>query len=252
VWFLIFGGSTPLPTIFKRGLSVRILALRTLTAVVGCLGIAWGLSNMGPGEAADDFRDIETRLLQFEGFSQATEERVLASAAQDTSGCDSHAQHALLLIEIPLVDAALRSGALDPFNQRTRSLEARARDALSCTPRDSFVWLVLFGLQTAHGVLDEHTFALLAMSYQTAPNEAWIAVRRVLLAVPVVRSAPGPMQETILTEFQTLIANGFFDMPARAYQNASEAVRRDLQARVEQLDTRSQKYFAEALQKLRS
>jgi hypothetical protein len=60
------------------------------------------------------------------------------------------------------------------------------------------------------------------------------------------------MQETILTEFQTLIASGFVDMPARAYQNASEAVRTDLQARVEQLDTRSQKSFADAVQKLRS
>ncbi|HTO66321.1 MAG TPA: hypothetical protein VMM15_34295 [Bradyrhizobium sp.] len=205
------------------------------------------------GEAADDFRDIETRLLQFEAFSQATKTRVLASsAAQDTSGCDSHAQHALLLMEIPLADAALRSGDLAAFNQRTRSLEARAKQALSCTPRDSLVWLVLFGLQTAHGVLDEHAFDLLAMSYQTAPNEAWIAVRRILLAVPVVRSAPGPMQDTILAEFQNLVANGYVDMPARAYQSASEAVRRDLQARVEQLDTRRQQSFADAVQKLRS
>jgi hypothetical protein len=230
-----------------------MLALRSLTAVIGCLGIAWGVSNIARGEAADDFRDIETRLLQFEGFSQATGTRVLASAAaQDVSACDSHAQHALMLMEIPLADAALRSGALDPLNRRTRSLEARARQALSCTPRDAFVWLVLFGVQTAHGVLDAHTFDLLAMSYQTAPNEAWIAVRRILLAVPVVRSAPGPMQETILAEFQRLIANGYVDMPARAYRNASEPVRRELQARVDQLETSRQKSFADAVQRLRS
>jgi hypothetical protein len=242
-----------LPFRFKERFFVRMLALRGLTAIVGCLGIAWGMSNLVRGEAADDFRDIETRLLQFEAFGQATKIRVLASsAAQDTSGCDSHAQHALLLMEIPLADAALRSGDLAAFNQRTRSLEARAKQALSCTPRDSLDWLVLFGLQTAHGVLDEHAFDLLAMSYQTAPNEAWIAVRRILLAVPVVRSAPKPMQEAILAEFQNLIANGYVDMPARAYQNASEAVRSDLQARVEQLDTRHQKSFADAVQKLRS
>jgi hypothetical protein len=230
-----------------------MLALRGLTAVVGCLGIAWGMANTVRGEAADDFRDIETRLLQFEAFSQATETRVLASsAAQDTSGCDSHAQHALLLMEIPLADQALRSGDLDTFNRRTRSLEARAKQALSCAPRDSLVWLVLFGLEIAHGVLDDHAFDLLATSYQTAPNEAWIAVRRILLAVPVVRSAPRPIQEMILAEFQNLIANGYVDMPARAYQNASDTIRRDLQVRVEQLDTPRQKSFADAVQKLRS
>src|ERR1700746_839876 len=91
-----------LPSPCKRRFSVRMLALRSLTAVIGCLGIAWGVSNIARGEAADDFRDIETRLLQFEGFSQATETRVLASAAaQDVSACDSHAQHALMLMEIP-------------------------------------------------------------------------------------------------------------------------------------------------------
>jgi len=58
-----------------------MFALRGLTAVVGCLGIAWGMSNMVRGETADDFRDIETRLLQFEAFSQATKARVLASSA---------------------------------------------------------------------------------------------------------------------------------------------------------------------------
>ena len=241
----------PFPS--KGRFSVSELALRGLTAAVGCLGIVWGTANMVRGEAADDFRDIEARLLQFEAFGQATDTRVLASSvAQDVSGCDSHAQHALLLMEIPLADAALRSGDIEAFNRRTRALEARAQQALSCAPRDSLVWLVLFGLQTAHGVLDEHAFDLLAMSYQTAPNEAWIAVRRVLLAVPVIRSAPKPMQETILGEFQNLIANGYVDMPARAYQKASETVRRDLQARVEQLDTHRQKSFADAVQKLRS
>jgi hypothetical protein len=230
-----------------------MLALRSLTAVVGCLGLAWGVSNMVRGEAADDFRDIETRLLQFEAFGQATESRVLASdAAQDVSACDNHAQHALLLMEIPLTDAALRSGALDALDQHTRSIEARAKQALTCTPRDSLVWLVLFGLKTAHGVLDEHSFELLAMSFQTAPNEAWVAVRRVLLAVPVLRSAPAPMQERILAEFQNLIAHGYIDMPARAYQNASEAVRADLQARVALLDPSRQQSFADAVKKPRS
>lgn len=242
-----------MPSKPKPALSFRSLALRGLTAVIGCLGLAWGVSNLARGEAADDFRDIEARLLQFETFSQATATRVLASdAARDLSACDSHAQRALLLMEIPLADAALRSGAVDQFNQRTQSLESRAKRVLGCTPHDSFVWLVLFGLETGHGMLDDHAFDLLAMSYETSPNEAWVAVRRILLAIPVLRSAPAPMQEKILTEFQSLVRNGYTDMPARSYKSASEPVRAMLQARIDQLDERSQKAFTEALQKLRS
>lgn len=215
--------------------------------------MAFGLSDLLRGEASDDFRDLESRLLQFETFSQATATETLASAAGwDLSSCDNHVQRALLLMEIPLADTALRSGAVHEYDERVQSLESRARQALSCTPRDSFVWLVLFGLETGHGILNEHAFDLLAMSYETSPNEAWIATRRTALAIPVVLSAPEAMQQRILTEFQNLIRNGFVDMPARSYLRASAATRALLQSRIEQLDASSQKTFFDALQSLRS
>jgi len=205
------------------------------------------------GEASDAFLDLETRLLKFETFSRATAITMLNSTvAQDLDACDTHAQRALMLLEIPLADAALRSGAVQEFDQRTHSLEARARQTLGCTPRDSLVWLLLFALENEHGLLDERTFGLLAMSYDTSPNEAWIAVRRTVVAIPVVLSAPERIQQRILTEFENLIRHGFVEMPARSYLNASDPTRVLLQSRIEQLEPRIQKSFSDALQKLRS
>ena len=209
--------------------------------------------NFARGEASDDFRDLEAHLLRFETVSRTTATATLESAAaQDLSFCDKHAQHALMLLEIPFADAALRSGAVREFDQRISSLEARARRTLGCSPRDSLVWLLLFGLQNEHGLVDEHAFDLLAMSYDTSPNEAWIAVRRIVVAIPVVLSAPEPIRQKILSEFQNLIRNGFVEMPARSYLNASGPTRALLQSRVEQFDPRSQRVFSDALQKLRS
>ena len=42
-----------------------------MTAVIGCLGLAWGVSALPTSEATDDFRDLETHLLRFETFSPA-------------------------------------------------------------------------------------------------------------------------------------------------------------------------------------
>ena len=208
---------------------------------------------MAQGEISDAFLGLESHLLKFETVSRATQMATLeGAAARDLSPCDNHAQHALMLLEIPLADAALRSGAVQEFDQRVRSIEARAKRTLSCTPQDSLAWLVLFGLQNEHGLLDEHAFDLLAMSYDTSPNEAWIAVRRVVVAIPVVLSAPEPIRQKILAEFQNLIRSGFVEMPARSYLNASDPARALLQSRVEQLDPRSQKLFSDTLQKLRS
>jgi hypothetical protein len=227
--------------------------MRSLTCLVGCLGLAWGISNVARGEASDAFLGLETRLLKFETVSRANAITTLNSAAaRELKGCDNHAQHALMLLEIPLADAALRSGAVQEFDQRISSLEARARRTLDCAPRDSLVWLLLFALQNEHGLLDEHAFNLLAMSYDTSPNEAWIAVRRIVVAIPVVLFAPEPIQQKVLTEFQNLIRRGFFELPARSYLNASAPTRALLQSRVEELEPRRQKAFSDILQKLRS
>jgi hypothetical protein len=230
-----------------------MLALRILTIVIGCLGFFWGIANVARGEASEDFRDIEARLLRFEGFSRASTIATLNSeTTQALSACDNHAQRALMLMEIPLANAALRSGAVQEFDQRTQSLETRARQALACTPRDSFMWLLLFGMEAEHGILNEHSFDLLAMSYETAPNEAWIALRRIVVAIPVVRLARDPIQQEVLDEFQRLITTGFVEMPARSYLNASPLTRSLLQSRVGRLDSLSREKFSDILQKLRS
>jgi hypothetical protein len=230
-----------------------MFTLRGLIVVVGCLGLFWGMSNVARGQASDDFRDIESRLLRFEAFSRTWSIATIESAAEwDLDVCDNHAQRALMLIEIPLADAALQSGTVQEVDRRARSLETRARQSLGCTPRDSFVWLLLFGIETGHGVLDERSFDLLAMSYETSPKEAWIAIRRIILAIPVIRVAPEPVRQRALDEFQNLIRSGFVEAPARSYLNASPSTRSLLQPRIDQLDPRSRAHFSEALQKLGS
>jgi hypothetical protein len=237
----------------KPRLSFPVLGLRGLTLVLGGLSLFWAITDIARSQVSDDFQDVESRLLQFEAFSKGTSVAVLESAAaRDLSPCDNHAQRALMLIEVPLADAALRSGAVQEFDHRIRSLENRARLSLGCTPRDSFLWLLLFGIETEHGVLDEHSFDLLSMSYETSPNEAWIAMRRIVLAIPVFRVAPEPIQQRVLNDFQELIAQGFVESPARAYLRASESTRSMLQSRIDQLDSSSQRNFSEALQRLRS
>ena len=155
-------------------------------------------------------------------------------------------------MEMPLAEAALRSGAANEFDRRIQSLETRSRQILSCTPRESFVWLLAFNLEVLHGRLNEQSFDLLAMSYETSPNEAWISIRRIIVAMPLVLVAPDPVRQKILSEFQNLIRNGFEDDAARSYFTASGSVRSLLQTQVEQLDLPRQKKFSNALQRLRS
>ena len=237
----------------KHGGSLRYLTLRSSIIAICTGGLSWAVVSLPRSEAADEFRLVESHLLQFASFHPTTAAAALTSAsAGEITSCDTHAMRALLLLEIPLADAALRSGAVREFDERTDKLQSRAREILSCAPRDSFAWLILFGAETQHGKLDVHTFELLAMSYQTSPNEAWIGIRRIMLATPVVLAAPKPIQDRVLTEFQNLIRDGLVEMPARAYQRAPAPVRALLESRVQMLDAANQKKFSDALEKLRT
>jgi hypothetical protein len=233
--------------------SLGLIVGRALTLAIGCVGLVWGIIALPPSEAADEFRDTESRLLRFETFSRPALARSLANqTSQDLSACDTHSQRAMLLMEMPLAEAALRSGAADEFDRHIRSLEDRARRILGCAPRDSFAWLLAFDLELLHGRLTEHSFDLLAMSYETSPNEAWVAIRRIVVAIPRILSAPEPLRQKILSEFQQLIRDGFLDDAARAYSTASGSVRPLLQTQIEQLDPHQQKLFSDALQRLHS
>jgi hypothetical protein len=215
--------------------------------------LVWGIFALPRSEAADDFRDIESRLLGSQTFNRASLTKILESqASQNLSPCDTHSQRALLLMEMPLAEAALRSGAAGEFDRRIQSLEARSRQVLGCAPRESFVWLLAFDLEVLHGRLNEQSFDLLAMSYETSPNEAWISIRRIIVAMPRVLVAPEPIRQKILFEFQQLIRNGYVDDAARCYFAASSSIRSLLQAQIEQFDLPRQKNFSDALQKIRS
>ena len=226
---------------------------RALILAVGCLGLAWGIFTLPKSEAVDDFRYIEGRLLRLDRFNQTTSTQTLeGSVAQSLSACDTHSQRAMLLMEMPLAEAALRAGFTQEFDRHVRSLEARSKRILNCTPRDSFVWMLVFSLEALHGRLNERSFHALSMSYETSPNEAWISIRRTMIAMPLLLLAPESLRLKIVNEFQLLITNGFADGAARSYLAAPQPIRALLFTHVERLDAAHQKGFSDALQKLRT
>jgi hypothetical protein len=224
-----------------------------LTFALAAAGLAWGVLILPISEAADDFEHFESQLLRSETFDPGPLARKLASpAAQVVSDCDTHSQTALLLTEMHLTQAALRAGGVDEFDKRAKLLDSRSKRVLGCAPRQSYIWLLRFSLEVMHGRLNQQSFDLLAMSYETSPNEAWISIRRTVVALPLVLIASEPLRDTILSEFKRLIRDDFVDVAASSYLASSEPVRLLLQTQVGQLTRARQKAFSDRLQKLGS
>jgi hypothetical protein len=217
------------------------------------MSLIWGCAQLSRNLAADEYRDIESDLLRFEMFSPVVSTGLLTqTSTHNLTACDLHGQRALLLLEMPLAETALRTGAAGDFDRHIKLIESRARETLACAPRDSLVWLILFAVEVLHGRLGPQTFDLLTMSYSTSPNEAWVSLRRIIGAIPVALSAPEPVRERILADFSSLIRNGYLDIPATVYLRSSTPVRTLLQAEIEKLPSYNRKKFMDALDKARS
>jgi hypothetical protein len=233
-------------------MALRLAIQRTVILLLGGSGLIWGFIVFPISGATDEFRSLESQLLQSATFdNKALAVELSSPAAQSAGACDSSSQTALLLIEIRLAEAALREGAVDDFDRRTKSLETRSKQTLSCAPRDSLVWLVAFGLQILHGSGKE-TLDLLEMSYETSPREAWIGIRRIIAAIPVLMLLSPPLQEKVLAEFEQLARSGFFYETARAYDGTSASTRVMLADRIQRLDARQQKLFWNEVEKIHS
>jgi hypothetical protein len=234
-------------------MALRLAIQRTAILLLGGSGLIWGFMVFPTSGATDEFRSLESQLLQSATFdNKALAIELSSPAAQSARACDSSSQTALLLIEIRLAEAALREGAVDDFDRRAKSLEIRSKQTLSCAPRDSLVWLIAFGLQILHGQSGKQTLDLLEMSYETSPREAWIGIRRIIAAMPVLMLLSPALQEKVLAEFEQLARSGFFYETARAYAGTSASTRVMLADRIQRLDARQQKLFWNEVEKIHS
>jgi muconolactone delta-isomerase len=223
---------------------------RGAIAAICCLALSWVLAAL-QRVRAEEYREIETRLLRTEGFGLAELTRIAgADAGLELDACDTHSQRTVLLAEMPLADSSLRSGNTGEFDRHIERIERRSRRILSCAPRDSLAWLVLFSLEVTHGRLTDRAFKMLERSYESSPNESWIAVRRVVVAMPVILLVPEPLRSEILREFRSLIRNRLIDDAARSFVHASQRVRLLLLAEVGKLDVADQRAFSEILLRL--
>uniref|UniRef100_E6VP87 Uncharacterized protein n=1 Tax=Rhodopseudomonas palustris (strain DX-1) TaxID=652103 RepID=E6VP87_RHOPX len=229
----------------------RLTTIKFVSSAIGVIGLVWAMATFHRAMAIDRFEEFTDHLLRFETFDGTVSSTALKSrSAHALDACDTRAQRALIMLEIPLADAALRTGAAREFDTRSADLRTRAYQILSCAPTESFAWLVLFGLAVQDGRLDPGAFALLDRSYDTSPREAWLAVRRIAIAAPVASLAPEATRGKIASEFRRLLLDGYVELPAQSYARSHQGVRELLDAEIQQLDVRTQSRFKAAVAKL--
>ena len=101
-------------------------------------------------------------------------------------------------------------------SERMRSLRQAVRSALSCSPTQSFLWLLHYWLEVAENGSSERALQYLRMSYLAGPNEGWISAKRNGFSLAIYDQLPEDIAAH--PEFVSLVRSGFY---AQAASNLS-------------------------------
>lgn len=222
------------------------IILRSWLICVGVSAVVWSVSAFPVFRVEQPLADAAQSALSGERFGEAQlgqMKNVLslaASARLRASGLTSVA-----IIELFLVENELREGRTSP--PAMAKLQSDLSAALAAAPTNSFLWLVGDWLRRKDSEGSTGNFDLLAMSYRTAPNEAWIAAKRNYVALASFSSLPSALADQAVSEFGGIVRARLYDQAADVLAGPGWPIREKLLNSLADLDEEDRRGFARIL-----
>lgn len=221
--------------------------LRGTLVALGVLGVLFAASLLS--RQPNDLQSVARKIVNGESFAASTLAQLTAGAAIP-DGCDVGQLRDLLVLEAQMTDTTLVGDDLEAGDAAVRHLADRARQLLTCSPREAIGWLMLYWTQTRLFGLGPLAFDYLHRSYASGPNEAWVAVRRSPMAIGIFSRLPAALQEAALREFRGLVSIRIFEGPATTLAAAAPDIRARLYAAVADLPLSIRINFAFVLRRM--
>lgn len=186
---------------------------RGLLLLLALGGVLWSLAAFPSFLRAGQARDISSRIIRDERFKPGLLELVLARI-------DAPSSILALQPEVSLADVLIRLRLAEDLAQRKTSEEAdraieaaanRLLVALTESPSDAFLWLMLYSVDTSRGGFDPKNLAYLNQSYSAAPREGWIVLRRNRLALAIFTMLGETVRNEVVSEFASMVDSGFLE-----------------------------------------
>lgn len=115
------------------------------------------------------------------------------------------------LISLRIADEMVQKMRPEEADREVAAAEQKVKTALSVTPTDSFLWLMLYSVETARSGFDSRNIGYFDRSYATGPREGWIALRRNRLGLAVFPALSKSTQDMVIVEFSEMVDADFID-----------------------------------------
>ncbi|PJG55625.1 hypothetical protein CVM73_08700 [Bradyrhizobium forestalis] len=194
-------------------------------------------------------RDIAARIISDDRLKAQALAEILALIEPAAAAALSPPElfRASALARVRLAEVAMARKSSDEADAEIAAAEQKLVEALSVNPTDSFLWLMLYSVETSRSGFDPKTVAHLERSYLAGPNEGWIAVRRNRVALGVFPLLSELAQARVVDEFAEMVDADFWNDTEANLTGIGWAHRDRLLAGLQRVDLVSREAFARML-----
>jgi hypothetical protein len=180
---------------------------RALICLFGLSCVFWGASMLPAFRQETTLNRIASDLLRGGAFKLPvlSEEAEQIGTVRGSTFCDPAALHSVVVIRVAILQKAIAGADRASVDAASVSLYNSAKTALACSPADPFTWLTLFWLDAAKSGLTPENTNYLRLSYALGPNEGWIGLWRIQLALPMLDRLPSDLSSDAINEFVKLV-----------------------------------------------
>lgn len=193
------------------------LVLRLQLLALAAFGIGWAVIAGSQSLAKAPVVAVGREMKGGASFLGSRLEALLDSASPTTPDldCSIAYRRGRLLIAAGLADVTMTtSNDLGAMDRARAQLDAVAREVLRCSPREGYAWLALYWTTAQREGLQGKALDFLAMSYEVAPREGWIAVRRNPQAVKAFHAMPEALRGKLAVEWSELVTAQLYEAAA--------------------------------------
>lgn len=223
--------------------------VRGLLALLGLLGVLWSSAVAPSFWLTALAHEVSVGIIADDRFKPGALGAMLALMETQSNAFILQPQFskAKALLGLRVAEEAMGWKSSEDTDREMEGAEAKLRSALCLTPMDSFLWLMLYSVETARYGFELKNFALLGQSYMTAPLEGWIALRRNKVALAILPMLNGPSQENVVSEFAAMVESDFIDYAAFNLTSVGWEHRERLLSGLEHADIIRREAFAKKL-----
>jgi hypothetical protein len=220
---------------------------RILLAIIGCAAIAWGMYALPIFARQVPIERVAAHVLYGDPFKSGVLNALMPQVeeAERVESCNPAIMRSAAIIRTRMAEQAIVDG--DDIDTQLKALGGSIRRSLACSPADPFLWVVFYWVEINQNGLQPGYLQYLRLSYQSGPNEGWIALKRVGYALAIFQHLPPDLAQMVIAEFADLLDSGFDDAVIKIFEGPGWSQRAFLLPGLKNVSAIHREAFAKAL-----